>query len=125
MIDDTINRRAAIDALSEAYWDKNIQSSKDDPCIVDAMTDWAIRQIKALPSAQQWIPVSEGLPKEKGEYIVTYHPCYWDDVKAEIKVGIDSFCGKASWAKRKHQRVIAWMPKPKPYKEDKDGTEVC
>lgn len=42
----------AIEALKKAYWDKNIQSAKDDPCIVDAMTDWAIRQIKELPSAQ-------------------------------------------------------------------------
>lgn len=49
---DLISRQAAIDALRVAYWDKNIQSAKGDPCIVDAMTDWAIRQIKALPSAQ-------------------------------------------------------------------------
>lgn len=52
MRDDLIRRQDAIDALKVAYWDKNIQSAKDDPCIVDAMTDWAIRQIKALPSAQ-------------------------------------------------------------------------
>ena len=43
----------AIDALKKAYWSHDIQSAKDDPCIVDAMTDWAIRQIKALPSAQK------------------------------------------------------------------------
>lgn len=47
-----IDEQAAIDALKKAYWDTNIQSAKSDPCIVDAMTDWAIRQIKALPSAQ-------------------------------------------------------------------------
>lgn len=50
---DLISRQAAVVALKEAYWDRIIQSAKDDPCIVDAMTDWAIRQIKALPSAQQ------------------------------------------------------------------------
>jgi hypothetical protein len=49
---DLIERHAAIDALRVAYWDNNIQSAKDDPCIVDAMTDWAIRQVKALPSVQ-------------------------------------------------------------------------
>ena len=49
---DLIDRQAAIDALRVAYWDDNIQSAKDDPCIVDAMTDWAIRQVKALPPAQ-------------------------------------------------------------------------
>ena len=51
-MDDLISRQAAIDALRVAYWDDNIQSAKDDPCIVDALTDWAIRQVKALPSAQ-------------------------------------------------------------------------
>lgn len=49
-----IDRAKAIDALKAAYWDKNIQSAKDDPCVVDAMTDWAIRQVKALPSAQPY-----------------------------------------------------------------------
>lgn len=53
MNDDTIRRQEAVDALKVAYWDKGIQSAKDDPCIVDAMTDWAIRQIKALPSAER------------------------------------------------------------------------
>lgn len=51
-MDDLISRREAIDVLKEAYWDRNIQAAKDDPCIVDAMTDWAIRKIKGLPSAQ-------------------------------------------------------------------------
>ena len=51
-MDDLISRQAAIDALKKAYWDKDLQAAKDDPCVIDAMTDWAIRQIKALPSAQ-------------------------------------------------------------------------
>lgn len=49
---DLIRREDAIEALRKAYFDKDIQSTKDDPCIVDAMTDWAIRQIKALPSTE-------------------------------------------------------------------------
>lgn len=70
----------------------------------------------ALKDAEpHWIPCGERLPEEKGEYLVTYHPCYWDDVKDEIRVGIDTFRGRTTWAKKKHQRVIAWMPLPKPY----------
>ena len=60
---DTISRQPAIDALRVAYWDDKIQSAKDDPCIVDAMTDWAIRQVKALPSAQ---------PEQKTAYWKTH-----------------------------------------------------
>ena len=68
--------------------------------------------------APQWTPVTERLPEEKGEYLVTYHPSYWDEVSAETKVGIDSFRGKSSWAKKKYQRVTAWAVLPEPYKED-------
>ena len=69
-----------------------------------------------------WIPVDEQLPEEKGVYLVTYHPCYWDNVGFEIRVGIDTFRGKTAWAQRKYQRVIAWRPLPEPYcPERSDG----
>lgn len=75
----------------------------------------AIEEVKP-----RWIPVTERLPEEKGEYLVSYHPCYWDYVNDDIKSGIDSFRGKAAWAKKKYQRVIAWLPLPEPYKEEQD-----
>ena len=67
----------------------------------------------------KWIPVTERLPEKSGEYLVTYHPCYWDDVESEILVGVDTFRGKTTWAKAKYQRVVAWMPLPEPYREEK------
>jgi hypothetical protein len=61
----------------------------------------------------------EEKPKEAGEYIVAYHPCYWDNVVTKVtKVGIDNFRGKSAWAKKKFQRVTHWMEKPEPPKED-------
>ena len=68
----------------------------------------------------RWIPVTERLPEKRGEYLVTYHPCYWDDVESGILVGIDTFRGKTTWAQRKYQRVTAWMPLPKPYERSAD-----
>ena len=70
-----------------------------------------------------WIPCSEQLPSEKGEYLVTYHPCYWDRVEPEVKVGIDTFRGKTSWAKRKYQKVIAWKPLPMPWEGEEDEAD--
>ena len=70
-----------------------------------------------LERVPKWIPVTERLPEAPGEYMVAYHPCYWDRGKDEIKVGLDSFRGKTSWAKKKYQRVTHWMPLPEPPKE--------
>lgn len=63
----------------------------------------------------EWVSVDDRLPDCKGEYIVAYHPCCWDNVKYDkVLVGMDSFTGKSSWYRRKYQRVTHWMPKPEP-----------
>lgn len=64
---DLISRPAVIEKLKKAYWDKNIQSAKNDPCVIDAMTDWAIRQVKEAPSSNPW---HTGNPTEEGDYLV-------------------------------------------------------
>lgn len=77
------------------------------------------KHLDEIPAAQRWVRCEDRLPDEAGEYIVAYHPCWWDDVKTQVtKVGMDSFRGKASWAKKKFQRVTHWMEKPEPPKED-------
>lgn len=63
----------------------------------------------------KWIPVTEALPEEKGEYLVSYHPCHWNTISEKVLVGMDTFRGKTTWAKKKYQKVIAWMPLPEPY----------
>ena len=73
--------------------------------------------VALLNERPRWIPVTERLPETPGEYMVAYHPCYWDRVHDEIKVGLDSFRGKTSWAKKKYQRVTHWMPLPESPKE--------
>lgn len=55
----------------------------------------------------KWTPVTEWLPPSKGEYLVTYHPCYWNYVEEDVEVGLDTFRGRNAWAKKKFQRVIA------------------
>ena len=48
-----------IDVMKAAYWDENIHSAKDDPCVIDAMIDWSIRQVKNAPS-EDVAPVIHG-----------------------------------------------------------------
>lgn len=65
----------------------------------------------------EWISVNERTPEEKGEYLVAFHPCYWASVhEDQWCVGLDSFRGKASWAKHKYQLVTHWQPLPSPPK---------
>lgn len=81
----------------------------------------AISIVKSQPKVGKWISVEERLPEQKGEYLVTYHPCYRDDIDTEFyNVGIDNFRNKTSWAKSKYRKVIAWQPLPEPY-EVKDN----
>lgn len=85
----------------------------------DTLGHTPLQLCDAMPAASPWHRVEEELPKEAGEYIVAYHPCWWDDVKTKVtKVGIDNFRGKSAWAKKKFQRVTHWMEKPEPPKED-------
>lgn len=84
------------------------------------MDEYALKCIDEQPTiaASPWHRVEEP-PKKPGEYIVAYHPCYWDNVNTKVtEVGIDNFRGKSAWAKKKHQRVTHWMDKPEPPKED-------
>ena len=46
-------RQDIIDALKKGYWDKDLQSAKDDPCVIDAMIDWAIRQVKSVEPKEE------------------------------------------------------------------------
>ena len=107
-----IDADAAYKAACEGAdnWDGGCSPYRDD-CIREEMDK--------VPTASPWHRVEDELPKEPGEYIVAYHPCWWDDVKTKVtKVGVDNFRGKSAWAKKKFQRVTHWMEKPKPPKED-------
>lgn len=45
-----IDADKVVDVMKVAYWDENMHSAKDDPCVIDAMIDWSIRQIKDAPT---------------------------------------------------------------------------
>ncbi len=65
-----------------------------------------------------WISVKDRLPEKSGEYLVAFHPCYWKQIEYDtIAVGLDTFRGKTSWAKKKYQFVTHWAPLPEPPKE--------
>jgi len=118
-MNDLIRRQAAIDEIKEfknraAEWRDEQEGCSDiwhraDSAIASAL-EIGLR-VKKLPSAQQWIPCSEGLPEESGDYLVTvaHH-------SGELLVEVDQFDNEnGSWWHYMDD-VIAWMSRPEPYK---------
>ena len=123
--EDTISRQAAIDALDVLCQEhrykipgKRETYSQYNEAWQDAL-DRAEGAIFNLPSAQpeqQWIPCSEGPPKESGTYTVTAYDGATNRVtyaKYQKRLKRWELTGaRAYW------RVLAWCPPPEPYKED-------
>ena len=68
--------------------------------------------------AQQWIPCSEVLPSENGDYLVTYRWIGTYSCEAYLEIGIDEW-RKGEWVeKQTAYEVLAWMPLPSQYTEE-------
>lgn len=108
-MNDLINREAAINTTN-ITWEEIL---RHDP--LNVMTEIRER-IRALPPAQQWIPVSERLPKERMAVLV-YAPKYKNIYCATLQAGGWWIFG--AYYTPIMGEVVAWMPLPKPYKEGK------
>ena len=121
-MDDLISRQAAIDAL----------------CHIDEYNAKSVSAIKALPSAQQWIPCSERLPEAEYPAIVTWKnddpASYYQYILGKHYAGVAHYKnGKWYWYSSVTEdvlmeygryeseefdeaiKVLAWMPLPEPY----------
>ena len=79
------------------------------PCVnCDGRTDYFNAEVTLC----QWIPCSERLPEEKGDYLVSYGK--------NTKVFIERFDGVYFSEWHYFQQPKAWMPLPDPYKESED-----
>ena len=118
--DDTISRQAAIKAVEKESQVDGAYGYMDTKSIVDLLMD--------LPSAQRWMPISDGKPKENGRYYVTrgLNACgaLWNRVyiinysdlmglKSE-RIWWDGNVGKSDF--EEITDVLAWMQLPKPWK---------
>lgn len=101
----------------------NTLHSEYHKVITEENYDVIKKAIKALEQTR-WIPVGERLPEENRAVLTyidtgatkTYCLAYWNDVREawEEWIGYDLI------EKDKGYKVIAWMPLPEPYKEEKE-----
>ena len=75
--------------------------------------------VKALEQEPRWIPTSERLPDEDGEYYAAVYDTdenykYMDI--AEFEDGI--------WQYKDYVKVLAWMPLPEPYKMESEDNNA-
>ena len=137
---DTISIQAAIDAIQkdrETSW-KELDGEDDEyrsGC--DDGYAYSMKVISELPSAQpehRWIPCSERMPNEYGEYMFTWVTSYMPNKRfigiAEYEVTDEWDAINGRWNGRwlfdsymkvyPNVKVLAWMPLPKPWKGDTD-----
>ena len=80
-------------------------------CQITEALDMAIEALSA-EAVQEWIPVSERLPKERKSVLITD-----GDFSAE-----GEYAGSGRWMQYRwsgqRDDIIAWMPLPEPYRED-------
>lgn len=113
MTDDTISRAAAIDALADYIHNVDRVYSTGKLTHDDCM-DAAYSVLDELPSAQQWIPCSERMPRAFETVNVTVQIPEGRYVKESALVngiweGINVYA-----------KVVAWMPLPSPWEGEQN-----
>jgi hypothetical protein len=97
-----------------AYFKRHI----DLYCVTGICREAEEMAIQALEQTQ-WIPVSERLPEDSGEYFVSIIDKDYDENYEDV--GIAQFAHKKDYGIKESEwqideTVIAWMPLPEPYK---------
>ena len=116
---DLISRQAAITIPVTPKEDREYQTFNLDDAYEQAWDDLQ-KRIEQLPSAEQWIPVTERLPKpiapsQRREWFITSNQ-YGGVTLTCYEFEASPF--KEGW--QTDMTILAWMPLPEPWRGDED-----
>ena len=114
---DLISRQDAIDKIeSHIRTVDELYPLTDTDNILNYAFEIAASCVYNLPSAQRWIPVSERLPKDDEEVIIS---CTDDSGDTPFSYTTVAWHFKGTWLCKDDRCffITAWMPLPEPYKE--------
>ena len=103
--------------------------------VIHCETEEEQKKVIERLKSTNWIPVSERLPEDEKEYLVTLEKVYGTHEKLYGIANYLKFGDAGYWNEKKYgylewdkysdghggtkmYKVIAWMPLPEPYKED-------
>lgn len=123
MNDDLISRHAVIEALGERplVWEEYTDEYELGQ---QKQYDLDRAAIETIPSAFLWIPVSKRLPdyEEKNYWVCDdegyQYRCRWTNDRFGLGRNTNSW-GWYIMDIPQFSHIVAWMPLPKPYKEEK------
>ena len=96
----------------------NIADTRKEELIRQVMADIVTPIVVSQPTIepQKWVPVSERLP-DVGQKVLasTNKTCFTQVFKGTSGASNSSWW----WEKKTIKHIVAWMPLPDPYKEDK------
>ena len=110
----------------------NISDSEDELKVLDTILFrfWQMGWLDKpeQPTAQQWIPCSEKLPEENGQYLISVKYVHVDGY-------VDIYAEHGDWADGKWdmfcfghcgevEGILAWMPLPEPWRGDAKCTNA-
>lgn len=102
-------------ALSEWWYSSFGLEETEESKAIHKVMDEVERYVDHEKSADYWIPCSERLPSEDGCYLVSTTGTNNDIID------IASYYTEEIW--HKASRIKAWMPLPKPYREESEVEE--